>query len=61
MTSLERITAAAVSISWPDHDWALLTCGGGRLIGDAEKTFIYRPILTVPEWFTGEVFRNAEA
>ena len=61
MESLERITAAAVSISWPDHDWALVPCGGGRLVGDAEKTFIYRPTHSVPEWFTGELFRNAEA
>ena len=61
MASLERITAAAASISFSDHDWALLTCGGVRLVGDAEKTFIYRPTHIVPEWFTGELFRNAEA
>ena len=61
MASLERITAAAVSMSRPGHDWALLTCGGGRLVGDAEKTFMYRPTDIVPEWFTGELFWNAEA
>ena len=57
----ERIAAAAASIAWPDHDLALLACGGARLVGEVEKAFIYRPTHIVPDWSTGELLRTAEA
>ena len=60
MAHPERIAAAAASIAWPDHDLALLACGGARLVGEVEKAFIYRPTHIVPDWSTGELLQTAE-